>query len=265
MLALRLELAQGLAAARLRPPRVLAHQRLPLAATLRFAALFLVLGAVVALLRFTPLGDYLDGERLVGFFETLRASPWAPLALIGLYVVLAPAGLPMTPLIIVGGVVFGRLWGAGINIVGCVLGAAVSYQFARVMGRDFVKKVAGKRLKRVETMMRRHGFWTLVGVRFMPVPFPVVNFGAALAGVPFWTFVLAAALGLTPALLIYTSVASGAFEAATHGDRGNLVGLVGLFAAVVLLSTLPVVVQQRRRRARYRRLLAERQIRRQAP
>jgi uncharacterized membrane protein YdjX (TVP38/TMEM64 family) len=265
VLALRTELAKGLAAARHRAPTVQAHQRLPLGATLRFLSLFALLGAAVLALRFTSLGEYLDRERLVGFFDTMSDSPWAPLALVGLYVLLAPTGLPMTPLIIAGGIVFGRFQGALVNIVGCVLGAAVSFQFAKLMGRDFVRRIAGKRLKRVETLLRRHGFWTLVGVRFMPVPFPVVNFGAALAGVRFGTFVLSAIVGLTPALLIYTSFASGMFDVARGGDRSQLPWLLGVFALVVALSVVPVTLQQRARRRRYHRLLAERQVRRRQP
>ena len=265
VLALRVLLARGLAAARQHPPAIQPYQRLPLGATLRFLSLFVVLGAVVAAFRFTPLGDYLDRERLVATFEAMRESPWAPLVLVGLYCVLAPAGLPMTPLIIAGGVVFGRFQGALINILGCVLGAAISFQFARVMGRDFVRKVAGKRLKRVETLLRRHGFWTLVGVRFMPVPFPVVNFGAALAGVRFGTFVLSAIIGLAPALLIYTSFASALFDVARGGDRSQLRGVFGLFAVMVAIAVVPIVLQQVRRKKRYHRLLAERQIRRTRP
>jgi uncharacterized membrane protein YdjX (TVP38/TMEM64 family) len=265
VLALRLALARGLAAARRRPPVIRPPQRLPLGATLRFLSLFLLLGTVAVALRFTPLGEMLDRERLVAFFEGLRASPWAPFVLIGLYVALAPSGLPMTPLIIVGGVVFGRFHGALLNIVGCVLGAAISYQFARLMGRDFVRRVAGKRLKRVETMLRRHGFWALAGIRFMPVPFPVVNFGAALAGVPFGTFVVTSAIGLTPALLVYTSFASGVFDVARGGDPEQLPWIAGALVLVILLAVVPMTVQQVRRKRRYHRLLAERQIRRAAP
>jgi uncharacterized membrane protein YdjX (TVP38/TMEM64 family) len=265
VLATRLGLSQGLAAARLKAPRVVAHERLPVGVTLRFLSIFALFGLALAVLRFTPAGDYLDRERLVVFFDTLKMSPWAPLVLIALFVVLAPTGIPMTPLIIVGGVVFGRFYGALINIAGCILGAGISFLFARLMGRDFVRKVAGKRLRRVETMLRRHGFWTLVGVRFMPVPFPVVNFGAALAGVRFPTFILSSAIGLTPALLIYTSVASGMFDIARGGDRSQLRGLVPVMLGLIALSVVPMIVQQRRRKRRYHRLLAERQIRRQAP
>jgi uncharacterized membrane protein YdjX (TVP38/TMEM64 family) len=262
VMALRAELARGVAAAARRAPTVVAHARFPLGATLRFAALLLLIVGGAAALRFTPLKQFLDRSRLVAFFDHLRDASWAPLALLALFVVLAPVGLPMTPLIIASGVVFGPLLGALYNIVGCIAGAVVSYWLARLMGRDFIRRIAGKRLKRIEKLMRRRGFWSLVGVRFLPVPFPVVNFGAALAGVPFPTFLLATAFGLTPSLLVYTNFASTLFEVARGGDRSGLWKPAAALATVMVISVTPAVVQQVRRRQRYRRLVVERHARR---
>ena len=261
LLALRAGLAKGYEAALRRTPAIEAKQRFPLAATLRFLSLFGLLVAGVAIVRFTPMGDMLERDALVATFERLSESPWAAVVLLLLYVVLAPLGMPMTPLIIAGGVVFGRFWGAMFNTLGCMLGAAISYQLARLLGREFVQRVAGKRLKRVETLLRRRGFWSLVGVRFMPVPFPVVNFGAALAGVRFPTFLLTSLLGLLPAMLIYTSFAAGLFDVARGGDRDQLRSIGLLFLLIVGISVTPTVIQQVGRKRRYQRLLLQRQAR----
>ena len=262
VLALRAELARGLTAATRRAPRVQAHTRFPLGATLRFGALLaLIVGGALAL-RFTPLRELLDRSRLVEIFAHLREASWAPLALLALFVGLAPVGLPMTPLIIASGVVFGPWLGALYNTIGCLSGAAMSYWLARTMGRDFVRRVAGKRLKRIETLLRRRGFWGLVGVRFLPVPFPVINFGAALAGISFPTFMLTSALGLTPSMFVYTNFASTLFEVARGGPRSGLIKPAAALATVMLVSVTPAVVQQVRRRQRYRQLVVARHARR---
>jgi uncharacterized membrane protein YdjX (TVP38/TMEM64 family) len=261
LLALRAELAKGYEASARRPPPIEPRQRFPLGATLRFLSLFVLLLAGVAAVRFTPLGELLERDALVALFGQLSESPWAAAVLLLLYVVLAPLGLPMTPLIIAGGIVFGRFWGALFNTVGCMLGAAVSYQLARLLGREFVQRIAGKRLRRMETTLRRRGFWSLVGVRFMPVPFPVVNFGAALAGLRFGTFMLTSLLGLLPAMLIYTSFAAGLFDVALGGDRDQLRRIGLLFLLIVSISVTPTLIQQVRRKRRYQRLLLQRQAR----
>jgi uncharacterized membrane protein YdjX (TVP38/TMEM64 family) len=184
------------------------------------------------------------------------------LLLLGLFTALAPMGLPMTPLIIASGVVFGPWLGAIYNTVGCLLGAAASYWLGRLMGREFVRRIAGRRLKRIEALMRRRGFWGLVGVRFLPVPFPVVNYGAALAGVPFATFMVTATIGLLPSMLVYTNFAATLFEVARGGDRAGLGKASAALATVMVVSMTPTVVQQVRRRKRYRRLIVERHARR---
>jgi len=261
VLALRAELARGIGAAANRAPAVAAHARFPLGPTLRFGALLLVIVGGALALRFTPLKQFLDRSRLVAVFDHLRDASWAPLALMALFIGLAPVGLPMTPLIIASGVVFGPWLGALYNTIGCLSGAAVSYWLARTMGRDFVRRVAGKRLKRIEKLLRRRGFWGLVGVRFLPVPFPVINFGAALAGISFPTFMLTSALGLTPSMFVYTNFASTLFEVARGGDKSDLWKPAAALATVMLISVTPAVIQQVRRRRRYRQLVVERHAR----
>jgi uncharacterized membrane protein YdjX (TVP38/TMEM64 family) len=262
VMALRAELARGHAAATRRPPLVRAYSRFPVGAAVRFGALLLILVAGALALRFTPLRELLDRSRMVATFEHLRDASWAPLLLLGLFTALAPMGLPMTPLIIASGVVFGPWLGAIYNTVGCLLGAAASYWLGRLMGREFVRRIAGRRLKRIEALMRRRGFWGLVGVRFLPVPFPVVNYGAALAGVPFATFMVTATIGLLPSMLVYTNFAATLFEVARGGDRAGLGKASAALATVMVVSMTPTVVQQVRRRKRYRRLIVERHARR---
>ena len=69
-----------------------------------------------------------------------------------------------------------------------------------------------------EILLRRRGFWSLVGVRYMPIPFAVVNYGAAMAGLHFSTFLLTTLLGLIPALIVYS------YFAATVAQPWHVVG-----------------------------------------
>lgn len=165
-----------------------------------FAAL-LLMGFV--LVRFTPLGDLLAKERMGSFIDGLRLLWWSPFLLVGLYTVMGPLGLPTGPLL-VGGAVFGPLHGFIYNLVGLFVGAALSYLVARLLGRDFVARVTGERFRRAEHLFERHGFWPLVQTRFLPIPFPVVNFGAALAGVRPRLFLTSTLVGLIPSTMIHT-------------------------------------------------------------
>jgi len=177
-------------------------------------------------------------------------------------VLLCPVGVPASPLILAGGFVFGAVAGGLLNFVGTFLGATVSFFLGHLLGRDLVVHLVGDRLRPVEEMLNRRGFWNLARVRFLPIPFPVVNYGAALTGVKASVFLGATALGLAPAVLIYTWFAA-ALAKATGEERGTVLFQMALaVVGILLLSFLPPLIRGWNRRRRYRRLKEERRSRR---
>ena len=68
-----------------------------------------------AVLRWTPLAQYLTVERVSALLTKLRESWWAPLALIGSYIVLCPLFVPASPMMIAGGMVFGPVLGHALQ------------------------------------------------------------------------------------------------------------------------------------------------------
>jgi uncharacterized membrane protein YdjX (TVP38/TMEM64 family) len=208
-------------------------------ALLRFAALALIIAALAALLLLTPAAEYLDREKLAALLGQLRQAWWAPLALIACYLVIAPSGIPISPLIFAGGAVFGPFWGWIYNSIGSLLGALISFGLAHALGKDLIEHVAGeRRMRKVEAMLQRHGFWTLVGIRFMPIPFAFINYGAALSGFRFGRFFSSTIVGLVPSILMWTYIAHALASAATADERGALMRNGGLVIAMVALLIL---------------------------
>ncbi len=235
------------------PPRLL----------FRFLALALIVGTGFAVLRWTPLADYVTFEKVSALLTQLRGAWWAPVALIVSYVILCPLGVPATPMMIAGGVVFGVVEGSIYNILGVFLGGAATYFMGRGLGRGLVLHLAGNRLKKVERVIARRGFWGLVGVRFLPLPFPVVNYCTALAGVPPGLFLTTTAVGLIPGVTVFTYFAALLPKAAS----GKLSGIVLQFAIasflLLLLTLIPQIWTMRKRRARYREVCEMRRRRAQ--
>jgi len=229
----------------------------PASIWLRAGVLVLILVAGFALLRWTPLGEYLTEERLVSLLTDIRAVWWSPLALLALYATLAPLGMTMVPMMVAGSI-FGPWLGSLYNTVGVLTGAITSFWIARVLGRDFVVQITGEGVRRIERLTDRHGFWPLVQTRFLPLPFPVVNFGAALAGVEPGRFIAASIVGIVPSTVLHTIFISGIMFA--HGAQRLWYG-VGYAAAFVLFNLVigvPWLRGQRKRRHRYRELVATR-------
>ena len=212
--------------------------RIPRSVWLRALILVVLVALGFCLLRWTPLGDLLTEEQIRAWADQIRALWWSPLVLVALYIVLAPLGVPMAPML-VAGAVFGPFFGSIYNLVGLFLGATVSFLVARLLGRDFVVHVAGRRLQRAEQIFQKHGFWPLVQTRFLPFPFPVVNFGAALSGVGLPMFLGASALGLFPSTLIHTFFIATLFEVYGRERVAYLVAYAGSFVLFNLLIGVP--------------------------
>ncbi len=208
----------------------------------RFALLALIVVVLALVLLLTPASRLLERDTLTALLGDLRQTWWAPLALVGGYLLISPSGIPVSPLILAGGAVFGPLWGWLYSTIGCLLGAVLSFALARGLGQELVEHLAGeRRMQRVEAMLERHGFWTLVGIRFLPIPFALINYGAALAGFRFASFLGASVIGLVPSILMWNYLAHTLVSVATE-ERGavlrNAAVVIALVALLVLLRPL---------------------------
>ncbi len=208
-------------------------------------------------IRYTSLGEWTSEERIQAALVDIRGIWWTPIVLLVLYAVIAPFGISMFPLTIAGAA-FGPYAGSALNTVGIVIGAATSFFAARALGRDFVLRITGKRIRKVERAVNRQGFWPLVQLRFLPIPYPVINFASALAGVPAKRFLAASVIGLIPATLIHSYFIARLIYAS--GDERVTQGMT--YAAVLIAINLLIgwawLRTRTERRNRYRELVAKR-------
>ncbi|HEX7181006.1 MAG TPA: DUF309 domain-containing protein [Thermoanaerobaculia bacterium] len=244
------------------PPRLSPAPRVPRRLVIRFALLVVIVLAGFAAMRWSPLGDLLSKEAIISTLERLRGAWWAPVALIASYVVLCPLGVPPSPLMVAGAVVFGPVFGALYNTAGVFLGTCSMYFVGRLLGRELIVHLLGRRIKRVErAIARQTGFWSLAGIRFLPLPFLLVNYCAALAGIPAGLFFAASLAGFVLTIPIFNYFAWSVANAAT-GDRSGVYVQIGIaFALLIALTLAPRLWTMYKRRRRYRQLLARRRQR----
>ncbi len=228
---------------------------------LKFALLLvLVVGGFLAA-RYTPLADYLTVEKIRGSLDAVRGLWWAPAALVGTIVVLGSVGLPATPFIIAGAAIFGPVWGTFWNWVGIFLCSLTGFLLARLLGREFVERIGGDKIQRAEKLLHRRGFMPLIAIRFLPIPFTLVNAAAAVVGVKLPKFLAATAIGLLPPIAILTYFSSALLDAAT-GDRAKIVRhLIIVSTTAALLVFLPMGIRRRLRKRRHRRISTTRAAR----
>lgn len=228
---------------------------------IKFAILLLLVVGGFLAARYTPLAESLKIEKIQGYLDHVRGLWWAPAALVGTIIVLGSAGLPATPLIVAGAAIFGPVWGTFWNWVGIFLSSLTGFLLARLLGREFVERIGGNKIARAEKLLHRRGFMPLIAIRFLPVPFTLVNAAAAVVGVKLPKFLLASAIGLLPPIAILTYFSSALLQAAT-GDRAVIVRhalMVSIAAALCVF--FPIGLRRRLRKRKAKRLRAERAAR----
>jgi uncharacterized membrane protein YdjX (TVP38/TMEM64 family) len=100
-------------------------------------------------------------------------------------------------------VVFGPYTGFAVTWIGAMLGACVAFGLARRLGRPFVLSLTrdryGERIDRFDRWMERRGSLALLLCRLVPlISFNVINFGAGLSAVSWWTFIWTTGIGIVP-------------------------------------------------------------------
>jgi phospholipase D1/2 len=198
----------------------------------------LVLSALAAAWRWTPLHEWLNFDSLVPLVETFTSAGWAPLAVIAIFVVAGLAVFPVMVLIGVTGVVFGPLLGGLYAMAGALASAATTYWLGRVIGRETVRRLAGPRLNRLTRQLARRGLVAMSLVRVVPIaPFTIVNLVAGASLIGFRDFMLGTLVGMTPGITI-TVLFVDRIAAALAEPSPATFGWLGLATGVAIAAAL---------------------------
>lgn len=155
--------------------------------------------------RWTPLSEYVTGERIVAWARAIRAMPWAPLIVIAIYTPSAFIMFPRPLLTLATVIAFGPWLGFVYSMAGILLSALATYYVGKLLPARWVERVAGRNFKPVADALRRHGVLALTAVRLVPAaPFAVEGAIAGGLGINVWHYELGTFLGMLPGVLATT-------------------------------------------------------------
>ncbi|WP_406115124.1 TVP38/TMEM64 family protein [Kitasatospora purpeofusca] len=212
----------------------------------RFALLVAILGAAAgSLLLWSPTA-LLDGGLSHGMPWYWRGPLFA-----AVYAVGTVAFFPRPALNAAAGLLLGLQEGLLLAVLGTTLGAAAAFGLARALGQDALRRLLrGRVLVALDRHFTDRGFRSVLLLRLFPgLPFQAANYGAAVSGVRFGSFIGATALGVIPVTAVYVAAAATARE---PGSAGFLLS----FGALALLG-LATLVQVGRAAARRRRAVTD--------
>lgn len=222
----------------------------------RVAVAVVLIALVVAFFAF-GLADYFDLDylkaRQVQLAEQLRLHPFAT-ALVYFLVYVAVTGLSVpgaTLLTLIGGAMFGLVWGTVLISFAATAGATIAFLASRFLFRDAVQRRFGERLAAVNRGMAKDGAFYLFTLRLVPyIPFFIINLAMGLTTIRPRTFYWVSQVGMLPATIVYVN--AGTELGQLESTRGLLSPT--LLLALTLLALFPLLTKWfvdgvRRRRA----------------
>jgi len=200
----------------------------------KLVAAAIVLAALAAAWRWTPLAEIVTVENVLRWTRAVRDTWWAPIAMVLAYIPGSLILFPRPVLTLVSVMSFGVLFGLVWATLGVLLAALATYGLGRLMKRDTVRRIAGDDFEKAGKLLRSHGVVAVFGANMLPTPpFAVQNIIAGAARIPLWQFMLGTFLALLPGMVAWTVFGDQLANAMEDSGKVNF-WLIG--GAVVLLA-----------------------------
>ncbi len=205
----------------------------------KLAGIALVLVAVTASWRYTPLRETITAERMVAWADAVRATPWAPLAIIAAYTPAAVVLFPRPLLTLVAVVAYGPYLGTAYAGAGILLAALATYVAGRYIPYPKLQRLAGERLDTVKAVLRRHAVMAIFALNQTPAPpFVVQGLIAGACRLKLWEYMLGSALGMAPTLVAWAFFGGQLAGALREGEGINAWAIAALVAVLVVFTLL---------------------------
>lgn len=209
----------------------------------------LLIGAIVAALAAYVLFDldrYLTLEYVQSQLDVLRQFRDENFLLAAgiyflVYVLVAALSIPgATPVTLLGGAIFGLLWGTVIVSFASSIGATLAFLISRTLLRNWVQKRFGRYLAPINRGIERDGSFYLFSIRMIPLfPFFVVNLLMGLMPIRVLTFYVVSQVGMLMGTVVYVNAG------VQLGQIDSLSGLISgpVILSFVLLGLLPLAAR----------------------
>ncbi|HSD43715.1 MAG TPA: FAD-dependent oxidoreductase [Burkholderiales bacterium] len=209
--------------------------------------LLVILAALIAAFFAFDLGQYFSLE----FFKQqhaaidayFQAHPLQTAAIyFAIYVAVTGLSLPGAALMtLVGGAIFGLLWGTVIISFAASIGATLAFLASRFLFREAIQRKFGDKLAAINRGVEKEGAFYLFALRLVPAfPFFVINLVMGLTPMKTRTFYWVSQLGMLAGTIVYVNAGT------QIAQIESLAGLVspGLIGSFVLLGIFPLVAKK---------------------
>jgi phospholipase D1/2 len=187
----------------------------------------------------TPMRQYLDPVMLGERTSHIKQIPLLILAVIAGYTAGSLILFPITVLLLVTIFLFDSIYGIAYGIIGATGAAAFTYWIGHLLGRNRVRRIAGKKLNRITKLISKRGLLTIVVVRLLPIaPFSIVNIVAGASRILFFDFIIGTVIGLLPGLLGMSLFEASLKAALINPSPLNIMILIAVVGTLLVVAGL---------------------------
>lgn len=202
----------------------------------KVVALLLWVGLIGAFVWYTRANGLTLAEGVLDIILTMQTSPYGPLIYIVLYALRPLTFFSSVLLTIAGGFVFGPVWGVFYTVIASNISATVAYLVGRYFGKGMLDETGSDGfVQNWATRMRANSFITVLIMRFIFLPYDLVNYLAGFLRIRWLPFILATIIGSIPGTIAF--VLLGAAASPTEIEQLFLTGQIpSLDVRVLMIS-----------------------------
>jgi uncharacterized membrane protein YdjX (TVP38/TMEM64 family) len=139
---------------------------------------------------------------------------WGEVIFLLVGTVATAVGAPRQGIAFLGGYAFGAVAGTGLALAGQLVGCALSFGWARLVGRGWAERRLagrfGRRLRPLRDTLAASPFGATLALRLLPVGNNLaLNLLAGMASIPLLPFLAASAFGYLPQTLVFALLGKG--------------------------------------------------------
>ena len=204
--------------------------------------ILLALGAIVVFIY----RDQIDVITLENWLADHPVS--APLLFALFYIVMTLLFFPGTLLSLMGGALFGPLWGSIYNQLSAILGATLTFLVARYLAADWVEKKLADNVKEFKAGVEAKGWRFVLLVRLVPVvPFTMLNYALGLTRIRLLHFVTVTFICIFPRVIAYSYAGyTGRKAIAGEEIQPQMLLIMGLLIVIILIPYLFIKLRSNR-------------------
>ena len=204
----------------------------------KIVALLLWVGLFAVYRWYSVTNDLGPLEAVRQVIQLMQTSAFGPLIYIGLYALRPLLFFSSVLLTLAGGFIFGPIWGVIYTIIAANTSAMVAYVVGRYFGQGLLDAEGSEGIiQRYATRMRENSFETVLIMRFIFLPYDLVNYLAGFLRIDWKAFILATALGSIPGTISFI-LFGAAIEGDFDGTIPSLDPVILAFSVVIFIVSL---------------------------